>query len=387
MGSEIDRTDQGPVKGLPALDFSSVLARTIESIQQDPAQLRNAIYELARMKLQREAWLQSPRMSVLEQRRMMLALETAIERVETLSSHQDELRALQGHSGLGVSQLLPPELGGEGEGGKTGDPPEPILIIDHPSKMVDNPCDISVVPAQERATHSWGSARGVALRGGLVAVLALGLLLILDRQFDPLGRHSSLAVTVPAGVPEGAKATLAAPGLPLPSSYGVYAVGDARLYELEALPGRVPDQRVFMSTPVKAPSRTVVPEGPVQFIVYRRDVAAAVPERVQVRVIARIKQAMSFSTAGAVSTAAVSDQWTIRGNSYELRVAPVTEHPEMLLLRPEDAAFVFPAGRYGLVIKGQAYDFTVAGDITDPAQCLERTEAANGAFYSECRNP
>jgi hypothetical protein len=42
-------------------------------------------------------------------------------------------------------------------------------------------------------------------------------------------------------------------------------------------------------------------------------------------------------------------------------------------------------GRYALVVKGQAYDFTVAGEITETAQCLERTEAANGTFYSECR--
>lgn len=47
----------------------------------------------------------------------------------------------------------------------------------------------------------------------------------------------------------------------------------------------------------------------------------------------------------------------------------------------------FPAGRYSLVLKGQAFDFTVSGPITDPAHCLERTEAANGAYYSECQNP
>ena len=43
----------------------------------------------------------------------------------------------------------------------------------------------------------------------------------------------------------------------------------------------------------------------------------------------------------------------------------------MLMIRPENPNFVFPAGRYGLVIKGQAYDFTVAGPVTEPAQCLK----------------
>ena len=83
----------------------------------------------------------------------------------------------------------------------------------------------------------------------------------------------------------------------------------------------------------------------------------------------------------------VEDSWAIRSNTHELRVGPVPENPEMLLLRPDDPDFVFPAGRYGVVLKGQAYDFTVAGQITDPAHCLERTEAANGVFYSECRLP
>jgi hypothetical protein len=59
----------------------------------------------------------------------------------------------------------------------------------------------------------------------------------------------------------------------------------------------------------------------------------------------------------------------------------------MLMIRPENPNFVFPAGRYGLVIKGQAYDFTVAGPVTEPAQCLEGCEGGKRHFYSECRQP
>jgi hypothetical protein len=174
---------------------------------------------------------------------------------------------------------------------------------------------------------------------------------------------------------------------PLPSVYGVYAFSGGQLYELEALAGRVPDQRVFMSTPVKTPSRTVLPDGQIVFIIYRRDVASSAPERVTVRVIAKIMRAMTFDVAGQANVANVEDAWTIRNVSYELRVAPLSEGAEMLMIRPENADFVFPAGRYGLVIKGQAYDFTVAGRITEAAQCLEGIKASNGTFYSECRNP
>jgi hypothetical protein len=173
----------------------------------------------------------------------------------------------------------------------------------------------------------------------------------------------------------------------LPSVYGVYAVSNGHLYELEALPGRVPDQRVHMSALMTTPSHTILPDGRIEFVVYRRDIANNAPEHVQVRIIAKIARTMGFDKTGRTSVTPVADQWTIRGNSYDLRVAPVSESAEMLLMRPANSDFVFPAGRYGLVLKGQAYDFTVAGPITDLAQCLERTEAANGGFYSECRSP
>jgi hypothetical protein len=40
--------------GVREIDFAIVLSRVIGSIENDPAQLRNAVYELARIKLQTE---------------------------------------------------------------------------------------------------------------------------------------------------------------------------------------------------------------------------------------------------------------------------------------------------------------------------------------------
>jgi hypothetical protein len=54
-------------------------------------------------------------------------------------------------------------------------------------------------------------------------------------------------------------------------------------------------------------------------------------------------------------------------------------------VQAENPDFVLPAGRYVLALKNQGYDFTVAGKVTDPSQCLERTDAANGTFYSDCQ--
>ena len=59
----------------------------------------------------------------------------------------------------------------------------------------------------------------------------------------------------------------------------------------------------------------------------------------------------------------------------------------MLLVQPENPDFSLPAGRYALALRNQGYDFTIAGTVTDLAQCLERTDAANGTFYSDCQKP
>jgi hypothetical protein len=59
----------------------------------------------------------------------------------------------------------------------------------------------------------------------------------------------------------------------------------------------------------------------------------------------------------------------------------------MLLVQPAEPDFTLPAGRYALALRNQGYDFTVAGEITDLSQCLERTDAVNGSFYSGCQKP
>ena len=84
----------------PEIDFALVLARTIDSIKNDPSQLRNTVYELARTKLAMFAWEQNPRMTVLELRRMMRSFETAVEYVESHASRQDELLPLPGPADL-----------------------------------------------------------------------------------------------------------------------------------------------------------------------------------------------------------------------------------------------------------------------------------------------
>ena len=59
----------------------------------------------------------------------------------------------------------------------------------------------------------------------------------------------------------------------------------------------------------------------------------------------------------------------------------------MYELHSENPALDLTPGRYALVLKTQAYDFTVEGQPVDPKQCIERIVATNGTFYADCKKP
>jgi hypothetical protein len=156
----------------PEVDFAVVLSRIIESIEHDPAQLRNAVYELARIKLRREAWRKTPPISRLEARRLTLALESAIEGAETIYSKHDEFRALQS-----LDRFIE-----RSEIGRRIEPPEPFADADHRAKGPS----LNV----ERSLH-WLRAAPL-LRGAVVTILAVALCAALS-QFGLLGRHAPLS--------------------------------------------------------------------------------------------------------------------------------------------------------------------------------------------------
>src|SRR5262245_17151983 len=386
---------------LSEIEFAIVLSRVIGSIENDPAQLRNAVYELARIKLQTELSQREAPINVSEKGDLALALESAIDRVESVYSKHDHQRVLQSLDRLTKSSEVERASEITIEGRKSA------LIIRPPSPHTTHLPSFStgVVGDLRKAKPSWHWMGAAPLaRAAVVAILAVLLCAVLYRQFGFFGRQapqpfaSVHKIERPQAKPvvqasaDDLQLPITTPppqslGFPLPTVYGIYAVSGGQLFELEPLVGRVPDQKVFMSTPVKMASRTVLPDGRAVFIIYRRDAANSAPERVSVRVVAKVLRAMTFNTAGHASTMNVQDTWTIRNISYDFRVAPFGEGSEMLMITPESEDFVFPAGRYGLVIKGQAYDFTIAGPITEPAQCLEGIKAENGTFYSECRRP
>ena len=59
----------------------------------------------------------------------------------------------------------------------------------------------------------------------------------------------------------------------------------------------------------------------------------------------------------------------------------------MYELHSEDPTLELTPGRYALVLKNQAYGFSVEGETVDPKQCIERIVSSSGTFYSDCKKP
>lgn len=174
------------------------------------------------------------------------------------------------------------------------------------------------------------------------------------------------------------------PAFAAPDTYGVYAVSDGQLTPLEALPIRVPDARVSISSTISKPAPAPLANGHLSFVVYHRELATSVPETASVRIVAKVMQATAFA-GGKPKSMAIEDTWAVRGGAVDLRIAPVPGNQEMVVIRAADPNFTLSPGRYVLMFKNQAYDFSVAGTVSDTAQCLERADLQDRSVYSECR--
>ena len=196
--------------------------------------------------------------------------------------------------------------------------------------------------------------------------------------------------TAPQATQAQAQAPLARPApepqpllpFPLPKSYGVFAVSPGQLFELEPLPIKVPDPRVLVSAEITKPSNVTTPGGNLAFVIFRRDLVNSAPQTATVRVVARVQRATKF-VGGEPAIVPLEGIWRIRSKAYDFKVSPLEGRNEMVVIQPQPG-FVFAPGRYALVLDGVGYDFTVAGAVTAPEQCLEQVEVVNGVALSEC---
>jgi hypothetical protein len=200
----------------------------------------------------------------------------------------------------------------------------------------------------------------------------------------------------PAAAPDGtvAAASLAAPPIAavppfaLPTTYGVYAIRNNQLIELEPVQATPVDPRIRTQLQIVKSGRVVIDAAKPAFVVFRRDLVSSAPDKVAVRIAARVAHSMIFDANGKPSvTTPATDTWLIRDHGYDLRVSPLRESAEMVMLRPEDPELSFSSGRYELMFGGQGYDFLVAGEVTDPAHCVEGVATPRGPVFYECKPP
>lgn len=175
--------------------------------------------------------------------------------------------------------------------------------------------------------------------------------------------------------------------LPLPTAYGVYAIGNAGLTQLEPLQMRVPDARIAISSIITKPSQAVLPDGSISFIAYQRELSSLAPDVASLRVVAKVARDLRFSDSGKPLVARAPEMWALRSKSINLAVTPIAGYREMVSIRAESPQMPVSPGRYMLVFNDQAYDFTVEGRATDRSHCLERSESLNGTVYNECSTP
>jgi hypothetical protein len=405
--------------GRPSItsDYISVILRAIEKAENDPVHLRTLIYDLSRLSLGKHLLNNYRLLGSEGLQRHVQDLEAAINQVEDLSQKQlgdgDKIPLLEpaarssSHTAITVRDSFSDTIFDDSWLDNA-----PVVLRQGSDDVIRDTRGVTQIlrpseiweprargPQSDRTQPDlwwWVQLASAALIG--VCIYAV-MLLRSDLFFAGVKNYSQTApmsqsVAVASIAPNGSG--LSAPGaahssaerslgFPLPSVYGVYAVSTGKLYELDQLAMRVPDPRVRISAMISEPSHVTVSDGKINFIIYRRDLAASAPLEVFVRVVAQVKQEMKFSSGGPPRVSNINGQWAVRSKSYEYRVAPVEDIPEMVVLRPGDPQLTLSPGRYALVLGGQGYDFTVSGKLTDVTQCLERTDVVGGDVYSECR--
>jgi len=347
------------------VEFALVISRMIDSIERSPQGARQVIYDLARYKLEEQLSQTKPE----EKRHTQRALEVAIRNVEIFSekhphalppSHQPRLGSPHGGS---IDTKPPPT-------------PESVSQVGPRVRVIDQKAGRGV-----RKSNPWSYlSRTAAVIATVIAILVAfqyrGQLASLTRNAFKPDRAVTVAEQRAPSTPPAPKVPPPPqqPAMSLPTDYGVYAITDDAPVDLT---------RVAITTVLTTPSATVLPNGRPKFIVFSRDLAASIGDRAEVRVLARVMREFSANVAGKKPT---EDAWVMRNVSFRFRSSPVKDHADMTELHSEDPGLELTPGRYALVLKTQAFDFSVEGKVTDPRHCIERIIGPVGITYASCKD-
>jgi hypothetical protein len=443
-------------------DYDAILIRMIMEAENDPARMREIVYEVARLTVRRQINLHKPPLSSCESKRKIIELNEAIARVECSivgadrpscpephnpvtvanNSHSStdqanpvakgegcaqtstNLAQQIAHASLPIEELAPSLMKAADRYGtprrieesrrahprqaehaddsipRLGVPRtarEVVLVPErvrhpkpftHPTDLVMSDGSYRLPPESRARTHLVISALAVSQLA--IAAIAVAALLM------SLWAHSNVVQTNAERSPVSPRTSTASLGtlfptqlpLPRPTVYGVYALEENQLIALEQVQGAPVDPRTRNQLKIIRPSRTVISGVNLKFVVYRRGLASSAPDNVKVWVAARIAHSMIFDSNGkpAITTPETAT-WLIRNDhGYELHVSPVPDSAEMIELQPENPDFSYPPGRYELTLGEQTFDFVIAGEVLDPAHCVEGVATGRGPVFYECKS-
>ena len=396
-------------------DYYSILMRAIDAAKQNSAELRHLVYERARFNMKRDFLFGSSDMPLADVVRHVKAFEAAVAHIEATAS-DDRPKAYAAKSEpaelpeehetsevYATSEAAASPVEDEPVAAKSTDliqilPPEPIAPLYSPPGVVHRADDSQLARlTEEFARHARFANKSIGI--ALVAVAFIGTVIVTMLWPTHSRRQSPIPAQITAAAPQSVPPMPSSPGenaappvtavakppFPLPSSFGIYAVSDTKLIELQPLPVSVPDPRVALSAEITKPSSTTIADNKPAFILFRRDLANSVPQKITLRIVARVARDTKI-VSGKASTTPLDESWRIRDISRELKISPIPGQREMLLAHLDDDS-TLTAGRYALVLNRTGYDFFISNGDSSPAFCLEQFEATNGTVFNQCRAP
>ena len=422
-------------------DFFSLLESKIDAVRGQPDRTRQLVYDLARYALKNKIYARDPNLTATQVNEQMIALEIAIalveakatnhfagahkgaelkdqdyitppaeearaakkqeaEKQETVKQEYDVIRpSAQNSPERRALVVLPPRNIRRHGSFEAGEYEEDYRVTHSGRELRIAPETLALIQllanerkSKSRKVMSWLDGM---FRLAVIAVIGVGIYAVWSGRVAELtGLVQPTAVSEPpvaeAALPP-APATPPAPpmllpNVPMPTVYGVYAIRDDRLVGLETIATTPVDPRTRNLLQITEPSRTVFNDGRLAFTVYRRDLVTSAPETVPVRFAARIASTMRYGPGGTLVTVKPEvESWLIYNAGFDFRVLPVPNKPEVILIRPSDPDLVIPPGRYVLLLNDQPYDFTVAGNVTDPRSCVEGVATPRGPVFYACK--
>jgi hypothetical protein len=313
-------------------DYYAILTSLIAASAANNPEARKRVYELARYELRRRLTSRAKEFGQFDEAEHLRAFETAIERIEA---------DLRGN---------PAEREHFGANHVTAVVDSSVEIIP-PAGHVPLPPQSQDAFSRARASPKASSAIWSVLPLVGAAILGVATYVAVERGVHEKPLQSDQNIPDKNTSPQSV-------ALPLPVAYGVYAVADGRLTELEPLPIKVIGHGIAATGIISTVSKAKLPNGRIQFVIFRRELVNNAPEKVVVQAVAPVTPAQSSGEGETLGN--LNGSWAIGNTSYQMKVAPIRGRSGMIVIRPADSKFSFPTGRYVLVLNRLAYDFSVA---------------------------